>query len=376
MPGSIYNWSKVAGENDVADGDIDWREGQFPDTVNDSARQMMGRNAEWRDDITGTLTAAGTANAIALMANSAFTSLANGRMLTFRASANNTAAVTLNVNGLGSKAVRAMGAAADVDLAANDLKTGCVYTVIYSATANGGAGAWILFAPFSKVLDGNQVDAFPAGTRLLFQQSTAPTGWTKDTSHDDKALRLVNGTVTTGGSVTFTTVFSSARQTTSVTQGGTVGGTALTVVQMPSHVHGPGNLQGPTSTNGVHSHNVTGSTDVQGSHAHELSFAGGSASTFSAITSSVNEGTTYQSAPGTQSFRHQSIAAAGAHNHYVNGWTDNQGNHVHQAYMNAGASDAQGGGQTHTHTFSGEAHSHTTDLAVQYVDVIICEKAA
>ena len=34
-----------------------------------------------------------------------------------------------------------------------------------------------------------------SGTTMLFQQSTAPTGWTKQTTHNDKALRVVTGTV-------------------------------------------------------------------------------------------------------------------------------------------------------------------------------------
>jgi hypothetical protein len=38
---------------------------------------------------------------------------------------------------------------------------------------------------------------------MLFQQTAAPTGWTKDTTHNDKALRLTSGTVGTGGSVAF-----------------------------------------------------------------------------------------------------------------------------------------------------------------------------
>jgi hypothetical protein len=42
---------------------------------------------------------------------------------------------------------------------------------------------------------------------MLFQQTAAPTGWTKDVSHDNKALRLVNGAVGTGGSSAFTNVF-------------------------------------------------------------------------------------------------------------------------------------------------------------------------
>ncbi len=38
-----------------------------------------------------------------------------------------------------------------------------------------------------------------SGKKMLFQQSTGPTGWTKDTTHNDKALRVVSGTASTGG---------------------------------------------------------------------------------------------------------------------------------------------------------------------------------
>ena len=371
MAGSIYDWSKTAGQNDTADSDIDWREGQFPDTVNDSARQMMGRNAEWRDDITGTLTPTGTANALLLTANSGFTTLANGRKLAFRAIANNTGPVTMNVNGLGSKPIRLMGATADIDLATGDMKAGGIYTVFYSATGNGGSGAWMLLAPTSRFIDGNRIDAFPAETRMLFHQSTAPTGWVKDTTHDNKALRLVSGTVANGGSVAFTTAFSSTTTTTSVTLGGTVGGTAITAAQLPSHAHGPGNLQGPTSTNGHHAHSVSGATDVRGDHTHGTN-TGGALMGFKANSSDV------RAINGAGGYVELGvfIANAGAHNHAVSGATDGQGNHTHQAYMNAGTTAAEGGGQAHTHTFTGDAHSHTTDLAVQYVDVVICEKTA
>jgi microcystin-dependent protein len=72
---------------------------------------------------------------------------------------------------------------------------------------------------------------FPAGTRMLFQQTAAPTGWTKDVTHNNKALRLVSGTVGTGGSVAFTTAFASQ------SVAGAVGNTALTIAQMPLHGH-------------------------------------------------------------------------------------------------------------------------------------------
>jgi hypothetical protein len=72
---------------------------------------------------------------------------------------------------------------------------------------------------------------FPAGTLMLFQQTAAPTGWTKQTTHDNKALRVVSGAAGTGGSVAFTTAFASQ------SVAGTVGATTLSTSQIPSHTH-------------------------------------------------------------------------------------------------------------------------------------------
>jgi hypothetical protein len=107
------------------------------------------------------------------------------------------------------------------------------------------------------------------------------------------ALRLVNGSVTTGGSVAFTTAFSSQGVS------GSVGGTTLTTAQMPSHSH---------------------------------SYDGGPF------------GTPYPSG-GLDS------SGGGA---AFNGFTINN----------------TGGGGSHDHSFSGSS----INLAVQYVDVIICQK--
>lgn len=79
------------------------------------------------------------------------------------------------------------------------------------------------------------IDAFPSGTKMLFQQTSAPTGWTKETTHNDKALRLTNGTVGTGGSVAFETAFAS--QTPAGTVSVTVAEHTLTLNQIPSHNH-------------------------------------------------------------------------------------------------------------------------------------------
>tara|TARA_B100000131_G_scaffold293081_1_gene308082 strand:- start:440 stop:1081 length:642 start_codon:yes stop_codon:yes gene_type:complete len=76
-------------------------------------------------------------------------------------------------------------------------------------------------------------NAFPSGTRLLFNQTTPPTGWTKDTSSTNRALRLVSGTVGTGGANTFTGQLNQSV----TTSGGSVSNHTLTAAQIPSHRH-------------------------------------------------------------------------------------------------------------------------------------------
>lgn len=73
--------------------------------------------------------------------------------------------------------------------------------------------------------------SLPAGTRMLFVQTAAPTGWTKVTTDDNKALRVVSGTAGTGGTVAFTTAFSAQAIT------GTTDPTALNETQIPAHTH-------------------------------------------------------------------------------------------------------------------------------------------
>lgn len=69
--------------------------------------------------------------------------------------------------------------------------------------------------------------SFDAGTLMLFQQTSAPTGWTKQTTHNDKALRVVSGTASSGGTNSFSSTFTSR----------TSDATTLSIAQMPSHTH-------------------------------------------------------------------------------------------------------------------------------------------
>jgi hypothetical protein len=133
----------------------------------------------------------------------------------------------------------------------------------------------------------------PSGTRMLFQQTAAPTGWTKDITQNDKALRVVSGTVSSGGTVDFSSAFASrgfSGSTSSQAVTGTVGDTTLTISQMPTHSHATAlNTATTTAVGGTATRVIGGGVDLSlatdsvgggGSHTH--TFTGGSHShTFS-----------------------------------------------------------------------------------------------
>jgi len=110
-----------------------------------------------------------------------------------------------------------------------------------------------------------------SGSILVFFQAAAPVGWTKLTTQNDKALRIVSGT---GGGVGGTTGLSSYVNHTHTVQDHT-----LTVDEIPSHTHSlpaydsvggssavisDGNVIGTANTNATgggdpHNHGATGS---------------------------------------------------------------------------------------------------------------------
>ena len=222
------------------------------------------------------------------------------------------------------------------------------------AVANGGTGATTAANALTNLgaypasnpngyITNGAATAFPAGTVMLFAQTAAPTGWTKLTTHDNKALRVVSGTASSGGTVAFTTAFASqavngsiANTTAggSVSVSGSVGNTTLSESQIPAHRHfvlrNEYSNQANQYTITVYSNNF---------------FAG---------------------------------AGAGGFEYYTgNG---------HTSDANAGNTSASGGNGAHNHGFSGSgsftgtAHNHTftgtaINMAVQYVDVILASKA-
>jgi hypothetical protein len=140
--------------------------------------------------------------------------------------------------------------------------------------------------------DGSGLDnvGFASGTKMVFYQASAPTGWTQDTASalSNTVMSVVTGTGGgTGGSTSYfssflaTTNKSAPAQPVSGSVSGTVGGTTLSTPTIASHTHTINRRDGnptpgpaPTVTAGPapsDTNTVTNATGGGGSHAHPFS---------------------------------------------------------------------------------------------------------
>jgi hypothetical protein len=134
--------------------------------------------------------------------------------------------------------------------------------------------------------DSSTLDSYygiiPQSTYSIFFQDSAPTGWTKSTSYNDYALRVVSGTGGgTGGSTAFSSIFPTSLRPVSqpgVPMSGSVGNHTLTSSEMAPHSH-PNDATRLTPSGGdvgaatgwTRSTPDTGSTGGGGSHDHPWS---------------------------------------------------------------------------------------------------------
>lgn len=163
----------------------------------------------------------------------------------------------------------------------------------------------------------------PSGSRVVFAQAAAPVGWTQVTTYNDYALRIVN---TAGGDTGGTVDFSVAFSNRSIS--GTIGGTALTVDQLPGHTHS-GTTGGDYPP---HMHTMTWYVERVPIAAKDNNVVG-------------DENAGYGEITGGTSFPLQQ--------------------HQHNF-----TTSSTGSGNTHTHTLSGAS----VNLAVKYLNTIICSK--
>lgn len=266
---TIYSWSQTAASNSTADATINWQEGQAPSSVNNSARAMMAAVAKWRDDMSGNLVTGGTSTAYTVTSNGSFTSLADGVAIALRMNATNGAAPTLNVDSLGAKAIATVFGTA---VGTGKLRSGGVYVFVYDATDD----KWIV--------QGNPNEGFEAGTKMVFRQTAAPAGWTKDTTYTDAALRVTSGTISeqaTAGKE-FSTLFAARTITQAMLPNVTLSGTTNTT---GAHTH-TANSNGTETNNRADggatcADNGTHTTSSNGDHSHTVTVSlGGSGADF------------------------------------------------------------------------------------------------
>tara|TARA_R100000315_G_scaffold17302_1_gene6075 strand:- start:654 stop:1919 length:1266 start_codon:yes stop_codon:yes gene_type:complete len=115
----------------------------------------------------------GTANAYVIALSPAVTAYAAGQAFTFKAGAASTTASTLNVNGLGTKAIKKLH---DQDIASGDIESGSIVTVVYDGTnfqmtsqlATEGGGVTLSGSTANTVTTVTGADAITGEAKLLF----------------------------------------------------------------------------------------------------------------------------------------------------------------------------------------------------------------
>ena len=216
------------------------------------------------------------------------------------------------------------------------------------------------------------IQVIPSGSVMLFYQSAAPTGWTKLTTNNNKALRVVSGTGGgTGGNNTFTSTFDS--RSVVLPQHNH---TANLSNQTANHTHEYSGDTGNQSSNHTHG----GNTTSNGSHAHNISDPGHNHNYVRRTADNVEHGDRSNTAAkgqdsnattGNRATGISVLSSGSGHTHNIS-TNNNSSNHKHEYSGNTGASE---GSHKHNITIVNEGTSGATmDFAVQYIDVIICSK--
>lgn len=142
---TVFKWSLTADDNDDADSTINYREGQGPRTLNNSARAMMTALKKWWSDLSGNVVTGGTSTAITIATNQGYTALTDGIHVKARITTTNGTDATLAVDGLTAKQIRTVYGS-NIPLGA--LLAGSIHEFTYDATDD----AWIVAGRFGDTL--------------------------------------------------------------------------------------------------------------------------------------------------------------------------------------------------------------------------------
>lgn len=306
---SFWKWSRTAASNGTADSTCPFPEGMAPSAVNDGVRGAMAALAMYRDDIAGAIVTAGTSAAYTVSSYSGYDTLTHldGQMIAFTPNATNTNAVgvdvTLNVDSLGAKPIRAQPSIA---LPNGSLVLGTPYVVLY----NNSDGAFYLQGglsnPYNVPLAGgmdfwgtsvpNSSFAFPAGqaiSRTTYATLFAIMSTTYGVGDGSTTFNLPDKT----GRVSAMKEASATRLTSGVSgvDGATMGSAAgsqshtLTTAELPVHSHA-NSLTDPGHTHNIQMDSTVGVTAGNTGLRTSASVSGTNSATTGITISNANAG--------------------------------------------------------------------------------------
>jgi microcystin-dependent protein len=139
-------------------------EGMNMSGLNDSGRAVMAAVKRFWGRIQGRYASTGSSNAYALTPDVPLGAYVTGERYSFRANFTNSAAATLNISTLGTRAIKKMALAGKVNLAAGDIQSGQPVTVEYDGTD------MVMTTPATT-------DPVPSGTVVAYAGAASPSGW-------------------------------------------------------------------------------------------------------------------------------------------------------------------------------------------------------
>lgn len=254
---SCWQWSTTAASNATADPSINWAEGMAPSAVNDSARAMMARSAECRDDLSGKLLSTGSSTAYAVTSNQGDIPATpnDGQQIVFRPHVANGVAPTLAVDGGTAFPIQT---APGVAIGSGVLQLGSPYRFTFVSASN----AWVAQDFYaSGIAAGSIVTSMLRDNAVTYQKIQKPSGTSKLLGTPSLAAISVTGTANNGSGLIRLTLSTTTGLSTGNTKvvSGVVGtteanGTWVITVIDGTHV----DLQGSTFANTYVSGGVIG----------------------------------------------------------------------------------------------------------------------
>lgn len=220
---ACWQWTKTAGPNATADPSINWAEGMSPSSVNDSARAMMARLAECRDDLSGFNVTSGGPVAYTVSTNQGLKTPipTDTQSIAFRLNVTNGVAPTLAADGGTAYPIQT---SPGVAVGSGVLVAGTPYRVTFDLASL----AWVLQDFYnSTVAPGSIVTSMLADNAVTYRKMQKPSTTQRVLGTPSLAAKTITGAANNGSGLIRLTMADTTGLTTGIIK--TVSGVVGTV---------------------------------------------------------------------------------------------------------------------------------------------------